>query len=312
MRIGVQNSLIVQLGKIEDCYRIAAEVGLSAVDLGISEQWSIVQINKNEMYGFFDKTVEEIYQYYLPYKEAAEANGITFHQMHAPFPSMKEGNDEMNAYIRMAFEKCIRVAALLDCSYVVVHPIYIAPYRTEDEDFQVNFDVFFSYAELLKTTGVTMCIENVYWDFRGRNLCFSGSNAPFLLRLVKALNEAARAECFGLCYDVGHANITGKDQYQEILTFGSNLKVLHVHDTDGIHDTHLIPYTSRYLDRQGTDWEGFLRALAKIDYNGCISFETDGGVNAFPKEVMKDVLRLNASIGKYFADKIEQYKRKEG
>ena len=63
MRVGMQNSLIVQLGDVQDCYRIASEIGISAVDLGIAESWSIVQINKNEMFGFFDKTVEEIYEY---------------------------------------------------------------------------------------------------------------------------------------------------------------------------------------------------------------------------------------------------------
>ena len=106
MKVGIQNSLIVQLGDVQNCYRFASEIGIGAVDLGLSEHWSISQINKNEMYGFFDKTIEEIYEYYRPYKEAAESNGITIHQMHAPFPSMKVGNHEMNAYIHMAFEKC--------------------------------------------------------------------------------------------------------------------------------------------------------------------------------------------------------------
>ena len=311
MRVGVQNSVIVQLGDVQDCYRMAAEMGISAIDLGISEQWSIAQIFKNEMYGFFDQTVEEIYEYYRPYQIAAEANGIVFHQMHAPFPSMMVGRDEMNAYIHMATEKCIRVASLLDCHYVVVHPIYAGAHRTEDEDFQVNFDAFRTYADLLKETGVMMCIENVYEDFEGRNLCFSGSNSAFLLRLVDALNQNAGAECYGICYDNGHANITGKDHYQEILSYGKHLKVLHIHDTDGTFDTHLIPYTSRYLDRQGTDWNGVLKGLAKIGYDGCISFETDGGIKGFPREVWQDALRLNASIGNYFVSKIEQYKKEE-
>lgn len=311
LKVGIQNSLIVQLGDVQNCYRFASEIGIGAVDLSLSEHWSISQINKNEMYGFFDKTIEEIYEYYRTYKEAAESNGITIHQMHAPFPSMKVGNHEMNAYIHMAFEKCIRLASFLDCRYVVVHPIYVDAYRTEDEDFQVNFNAFLTYADLLKETGVMMCIENAYWVFEGRILSCSGSKASFLVRLVEALNERSGSECFGLCYDNGHANVTGKDQYQEILTFNKHLKVLHIHDTDGTFDNHLIPYTSRYLDRPGTDWTGILKGLAKINYDGCISFETDGGVCGFPKELRRDVLRLNASIGKYFVDTIERYKREE-
>jgi sugar phosphate isomerase/epimerase len=266
------------------------------------------QINKNEMYGFFDQSVEELCAYYRPYKDAANANGLTIHQMHAPFPSMKIGRDDMNAYIHMTFEKCIRIAAYLDCRYLVAHPVYIDAHKTIEEDFKVNYDLFLTYADLLKEMGVMLCIENAYYYYRGRIVSCSGSDSSFLVGLVDALNNAVGAECYGLCYDVGHANITGKDHYQEILAYGTHLKVLHIHDTDGTHDTHLIPYTSRFLDRPGTDWDGVLKALAKIEYNGSINFESDGGINGFPKEVRCDALRLNASIGKYFVDRINQYK----
>lgn len=308
MRIGNVNSLFTQLGNIEECYRIAAEIGYTAIDLSVSDKWSVVQINKNEMYGFFDQSIEDLYAYYRPYKEAANANGLTIHQMHAPFPSMKVGKDEMNAYIHMTFEKCIQLASLLECRYLVAHPIYIDAHKSVEEDFKVNYDLFVTYAELLKSTGVTLCIENVYYYSNGRIVSCSGSDSAFLVRLVEALNATAKSECFGLCYDVGHANITGKDHYQEILAYGKHLKVLHIHDTDGTFDTHLIPYTSRFTDCPGTDWTGILKALAKIEYNGCINFESDGGINGFPKEVRCDALRLNASIGKYFVDRINQYK----
>ena len=311
MRVGNANSLFLQLGDVTECYKIAAEIGYDAIDLSVSDKWSVGQINKNEMFGFFDANVEELFAYYRPYKEAAEANGLVVNQMHAPFPSLKIGNDEMSAYIHMTFEKCIQIAEFLNCRYLVAHPVYIDQHKSEEEDFEVNFKLFSTYAPLLKKCGVTMCIENAYYYFRGRIVSCSGSNASFLVRLVEELNRYAGEECFGLCYDTGHANITGKDHYQEILAYGAHLKVLHIHDTDGTHDTHLIPYTARYLDRQGTDWEGILKALAKIDYNGCINFESDGGVNGFPKEVKKDALRLNASIGKLFAQKIEEYKKQK-
>ena len=122
------------------------------------------------------------------------------------------------------------------------------------------------------------------------------------------LNEMAGEECFGICYDTGHANITGKDHYPEILAYGKHLKVLHLHDTDGVHDNHLIPYTGRYLDRQATDWEGILKALAVIGYEGSLNFEIESGITAFPAEARADAMRLVASIGKCFAAKIEKYR----
>ena len=311
MRVSNANCLFVQLGDVNECYRVAAEIGYDAIDLSVTDKWNVGQINKNEYSEFFAQSDEDIFEYYRPYKEAAHANGMTIHQMHAPFPSMRWGQDELNERIHDAFEKTIKLSRFLDCRYVVAHPVYVDACRTEEEDLKVNFDLFVTYADLLRETGVVLCIENAYYYYRGRIISCSGSNSSFLVRLVEELNRAAGAECYGLCYDVGHANITGKDHYQEITAYGDHLKVLHIHDTDGTHDTHLIPYTARYLDRQGTDWEGMMKALARINFCGCINFESDGGVNGFPLEVKKDALRLNASIGKYFAARIEKYKQEQ-
>ena len=94
--------------------------------------------------------------------------------------------------------------------------------------------------EWKRSASVVMCLENAYHYYKGRIRSISASNADYLVRLTEKLNEFAGVECFGICYDSGHANITGKDQYREILTIGKHLKVLHLHDTEGVHDTHLI------------------------------------------------------------------------
>ena len=181
-------------------------------------------------------------------------------------------------------------------------------YNREADDFAADFSLFSSYVEDLKKHGVMMCIENLYYYYNGRIRSINASNSAYLVRLVESLNELAGEECFGICYDTGHGNITGKDHYGELLTYGKHLKVLHIHDTDGVHDTHLIPYTGRYLDRQATDWEGILRALAEIGYDGSINFECDGGVEGLPREVREEAVRLVAAIGKFFVNRIESYK----
>ena len=230
--------------------------------------------------------------------------------MHAPFPSALIDNENMNPYIQFVFKKCIQIASALDCKYLVAHPIRFADRSTEEQDFEVNLKLFSAYIDTLKENNVMMCLENCYHYFRGRITSISASNSAFLLRLLEKLNEMAGEECFGICYDSGHANITGKDHYKEILAYGKHLKVLHLHDTDGVHDTHLIPFTGRYLDRQATDWDGILAALAEIEYDGCINFECESAVSAFPENARADALRLLASIGKNFVAKIEEYRGK--
>ena len=305
MVISTQNDLFNSLGDIEKRYQIAAEMGYRAVDLGINE-WSVGQIYNNETYGFFDKDIKELIAYYRTYRNAAQKHGIEIGQMHAPFPSARVGKHEINVYIQTVFEKCIQIAGAIDCKYLVVHPICTDAYTTVEQDLEADFALFSPYVESLKKYGVTMCLENAYHYFQGRIRSISASDTAYLVCLAEKLNGLAGQECFGICYDSGHANITGKDHYKEILACGEYLKVLHLHDTDGVHDTHLIPYTGRYLDRPATDWEGILKALAEIEYDGTINFECDSGVLAFPDEARTDALRMIASIGKYFARKIRE------
>ena len=59
MRIGNANTLFLQLGDVNECYKIAAEIGYDAIDLSVSDKWSVGQINKREMFGFFDASVTE-------------------------------------------------------------------------------------------------------------------------------------------------------------------------------------------------------------------------------------------------------------
>jgi len=306
MKISIANSLFEGFGELEERYRLAAQMGYTAMDLAIDE-WGVGQIFREETYGFFDRDIGELIAYYGAYRDAAAKHGIEIYQMHAPFPSARVGKQEINAYIQTVFEKCIQIAGSLNCKYLVAHPICSDACTTVEQDLEADFALFSPYIKSLKKYHVTMCLENVYHYFNGRIRSISASNTEYLVRLVEKLNGLAGEECFGICYDSGHANITGKDHYKEILDCGYHLKVLHLHDTDGVHDTHLIPYTGRYLERQATDWEAILKALAKIGYDGSINFECASGISALPQEARANALGMTASIGKYFAKKIKEY-----
>ena len=308
MKIGVGSAATVSLGEPNDMCKALSSFGFTAIDLDFGEKWSVGQIYKNEMYGFFDQSIDEITAYFKRYADAARDNGIDIFQTHAPFPTARIDHEEMNAYTQMAIEKCIRVLPALGCRNIVVHPIQTDKQMSDEEAFEMNFALFKSFISVLKETDTVMCIENCYHYYMGRILSISVSNAEFLSKLVDELNAFAGKECFGICYDTGHGNITGKSHYRELLVYGNRLKTLHMHDTDGVHDTHLIPYTGRYLDRQATDWEGILKALAKIGYNGSLNFENGSGVLAFPKVAQAAALQLDACIGKYFNERIEYYK----
>ena len=92
-----------------------------------------------------------------------------------------------------------------------------------------------------------------------------------------------------------------------ITMLGSRLKVLHIHDNDGIADLHQIPFTFTRTreNKSSTDWEGFIRGLRTIHFDNVLSFETAPVLSAFPKEMRQDVLRFISRTGRYFGERIE-------
>jgi sugar phosphate isomerase/epimerase len=87
---------------------------------------------------------------------------------------------------------------------------------------------------------------------------------------------------------------------------GSRVKVLHIHDNDAISDLHQLPFTfTRTRENpSATDWNGFIRGLKKIKFQGALCFETSPVVQAFPKPLWSDALSLIAKIGGYFAKEL--------
>ena len=103
------------------------------------------------------------------------------------------------------------------------------------------------------------------------------------------MNEKYGAEVLGFCFDSGHANLVGIDFEDFIKTLGPRLKVLHLHDNDGLRDLHQIPYTFTKTreNKSSTDWEGFVRGLRGIHFDGVLNFETAPVLKAFPEEMKK-------------------------
>ena len=99
----------------------------------------------------------------------------------------------------------------------------------------------------------------------------------------------------------------GLDFEDFIVTLGKRLKVLHIHDNDGVGDLHQIPFTfTRSRENTAsTDWKGFIKGLREIHFDGVLSFETAPVLTAFPEVMKADVLGFIANIGRYFLEEIE-------
>ena len=73
---------------------------------------------------------------------------------------------------------------------------------------------------------------------------------------------------------------------------------MHIHDNDCHFDRHGLPFS------ESIDFDLILDSLARIDYQGDITFECDGFINRMPKELHRSCLRLMFETGLYLRDEL--------
>ena len=277
MEIGMQSRVYDRFGR--EKYRIMYEDGFHCCDLGLSDTTKPL----------YNCSEEEFQQLMLEELALAREAGVLFSQIHGPwrYPP-RDATPEDRAERKEKMEKCFRAARIVECPYVVIHPIM--PFGTkEDPDpemaFQMNVDFFSSLIPAARENGVTICIENMPMSK------LSISPPSEILRLIETINDPNVA----FCLDTGHS-IVRDTQPSDALRMGAeHLKVLHVHDSDGVKDRHWYP-------GEGTiNWADFSAALKEVAFEGVVSMEihTD---EALPEDQYRQETRKLAAIARRLAD----------
>ncbi len=303
-KIGVQSTGSIIQGDIEAGYRRIKEAGFDCVDFNFDEYLHCTMVERGEINAVLDRPVEEVWEDFKMHKRAAAECGLIFEQMHAPFPLRQKGADEVNAKMLRITKNCIDICARMGGRYLVVHPVTLAYACSKKEEHDFNMEMYQELIPMAKKCGI--CLENMFIDQKAHLTEGACSDFVEAAAWIDELNGIAGEEIFGFCFDVGHANILGKNLYQSVLALGGRLKILHIHDNDGVSDLHTMPYTfARSWNPAATDWEGFLRGLREIKYEGVINFETFRCMESFPGELHPFVLRLLAEMGRYFSAQID-------
>jgi len=290
--------------RAEEAFRFIRECGFDTLDYNIDHTLPGGQIVNGTLNDFYDADIDTLIERYRPLKETMERNGISFGQAHAPFPLYVDGADAVNDYMIQVVEKECAICKYLDCPALVVHP-----YSCEDreKEKEINLSMYRKMISAGKKYGVKLCLENCYQYEDGHvapGVCRDAEEACWY---IDTLNKEAGEEVFGYCLDVGHVNLFDRDLRKEIQTLGHRLTILHIHENDGNHDYHLIPYTQRAEEMKTCiDWENFLEGLRDIKYKGVLSFETFGSLKHVPQELIPALLKLTYEVGCYFKKRIEE------
>ncbi len=311
MEIGVQTKNIIKDKDPLAGFGQLKQAGFTCCDFSLDVKLRNYDLYQNRLNGFFSRPLEELEAFFAPHKEAAEETGIRVSQMHMPYPNYVPGApDELNEYLRnVVAPKSMELCRFLECPYIVVHGFKLAKYLgSEEAEWEKTEGFLESLAPMAEEYGITICIENLYTGIGGHIVEGPCCDAHKAAERIDRMNDKYGAEVLGFCFDTGHANLAGLDFEKFLMELGERVKVLHIHDNDGISDLHQIPFTFTRTreNTSSTDWDGFVRGLRGIGYQGVLSFETGPVLTAFPGELKEEALRFIARIGRYFAEETEK------
>ena len=139
---------------------------------------------------------------------------------------------------------------------------------SREEYMEKQTEIFRNLIPYAEKYGTRLLIENTSWKKDGIHL----ADADDLNELLDRIDHPL----FGVCWDTGHANLCGLDQYAELKKLGARLEGLHVHDNYGTRapgcDFHLYPYWGN------VNFDGVISALLEIGYKGTFNFEVDSPI----------------------------------
>lgn len=305
MEICVQSSGIIEYLGAEKCYELIAKSGFTAID------WNGVDIalpgeqivSQNFANCIYEKSDEEINAYFASEIDAIRKNGLKISQAHAPFPAYIPGHPEVLEYMIGVYRKIIRLCDRIGCKNLVIHGISLSMRdhtNTPASIEALNMHLYESLIPTLLECNVTVCLENLFtwYDKAFEGVC---SEAHDAVRYVDALNAKANREVFGFCMDTGRLQLLGKDLRKYVPVLGRRIKCLHIHDNNGIYDSHLAPMTGK------VNWNDFCDTLQAIGYNGDLNFETFAqteNVINFDKSLLLPWLQLIFATGDYMRKRI--------
>lgn len=309
MKLCVQSGTVVFEHGYEKGYAMFREAGFEAIDWNIDTAWNSKAIRAGDTTKecIFTHPIDEVIAHYAEEVEIIKKNGLVISQAHAPFPAYVPGKPEVLDYAIEIYKKCIELCAHVGCKNLVIHGISLAPADKENTPASIdalNMKLYESLIPtLLKVEGkVTVCLENLF-SGKGRHFMEGTCSNPYqAVAYIDALNAKAGREVFGLCLDTGHINLLQKDMRTYIPILGKRIKALHVHDNDGLADSHLAPYTGTI------DWSAFCAALKEVGYEGDLDFETfaQTKLERMDAEMVPAFLKLIATCGEHFRKKITE------
>ena len=193
-------------------------------------------------------------------KQRAVQKNLDIPSCHLPF-YMPDPTDKI-AMERFArdIKAGIDAASVMSIPLAVIHPIALHKKRFGAEVWaRANMEFLSPIREYTVKKGIKLCSEKMASSCEGDGDHLFGCTAAEILSLAEVLDV-------GVCWDFGHANISGRP-IDDFLCIGNRLLTVHAHDNNGYTDSHAMPFDGKI------DWAAAAKGLSRIGYNGYINIE---------------------------------------
>lgn len=209
-------------------------------------------------------------------------NNLTVNSVHAPFyfsldQLMKNGevvdiaskNEDFRKKSVDEIQKSFVLASLFQVDYFVLH----FPDNADENILLKSLEILL---KLSSDLGFKLTFENI------------PGKKTSLKNISKFLEKNMLP--IGICYDIGHSNME-KNIYNEIEKYGNLFYTTHIHDNNGINDTHSMPFTEEI------DWELTLKKLNSVYYKWGFILE----VRKIENNLEKTFKQITGCIAKFKA-----------
>lgn len=310
MHISVNTGVVSKMEMTIDAqYALIAKAGFTAIDMAMGGGVNTRNLDC-ECKCIFEKSIEEVKEYYKEHIAAIRKYGLFVTQGHARQPAYAAGNPEVIEYYIRIYKRTIEFCGYIGCPRLVIHGVDYKFDDTVDSPEQINRlnrHLFASLIPELLRYNVMACMENLYvpkYKTGTNGLFIEGpaSDPTATALLIDELNEQAGREVFGICLDTGHMHLVRKDARTYIPILGKRIKALHLSDNNCTCDAHLVPLAGN------AEWDSICEALKSAGYCGDINFELDvhfNTIRAFDPDLVLPWLELTHKTGVVFQKRIQ-------
>lgn len=245
------------------------KIGIGAIDMSFESLTRLDDSNNAVLYAVA--------------KRAREKN-IKIPVCHLSFYMPDPRNATLMSKYTLELRSNIDMAALMGISLAVIHPIAWYSSEVKYGDWvRANMAFLSPLVEYARAKGVKLCIENMPSDREAPDNHLYGSCALNISSLAEKLGV-------GICWDVGHANISGYKQSEQMEILKGKIDVLHIHDNagKGQKDAHILPFDG------SVDWEDVALGMRRAEFCGLLDVEVTAwalpGDEKTRKEFGKNIL----------------------